>query len=187
MQGTFAAFRIGWFSVDLYSAYLPILMVLVPPALVKFVFATQQSLTQKYWRGVGYLILAGIAWAASIQVPNIPVGGSDSVSTHLMGGGIIVPLLYAYCKCRYISHKRALEMEEALSATFPAVVLRFAMFFAFSCAFGVLNEISELVLVNLHLDVINLNDADIDLAANTVGTVAAFIAMEVWRLVRPRK
>jgi hypothetical protein len=179
--------KIGFYTFDLYGAWLPLLLILAPPLLVKYIFPTRQSITQKYWHGVGYLIGAAVSWAASIHIPNLPVGGSESVTTHLMGGGLVAPFLFVYCKRRYINRDRTQKIYETLGLAFNPMVLRFAMLFAFSCTFGVVNELAELVFVSTAMDTIILNDTGSDLTANTVGTVVAFIGMELWRLRPARK
>lgn len=173
--------KFGFFTVDLYGVYLPLMLVLVPPALVKLVFATWQSKQQKYWYASRYLVGAAVSWSASIHIPNVPIGHSESVTTHLMGGAFVAPFLFVYCKRRYIGGERTV-MYEAINLAFNPMALRFALLLAFSCTFGVVNELAELLFVVTKLDTIDLNDTSSDLAANTVGTLVAFIGMEIWRL-----
>lgn len=174
-------FHLGWYSVDLYSTYLPVLIVLVPPVLVRVIFATQRSLYQGYWCGVGYLIGAALSWIASIHALNIPIGNSESTTTHIIGGALIVPFLYGYLHKRYLDRQRVSELKESLGITFDIRWIRFGAIFAFSSTFGVVNELAEATLVGARVMSIESSDTWNDLIANAVGTILAFAVMEIWR------
>lgn len=179
-------FKIGSFSVDLYSTYIPLFLVFLPPAVVRFVFATAATLRQSYWSGWGFLVAAGVAWVVSIQIPNLPVGSSDSVSTHLIGGGVVAPLLYLYCKRRYLSAQVVEAFYQGVEPKFNASWIRFLALFAFTSIFGVLNEIAEAALAGAGIMKSEASDTWSDLVANAAGTLFAFAVMELVRRMRVR-
>jgi hypothetical protein len=182
--GILLGFKIGGFSVDFYSTYIPILLVLMPPLVVRYVFATIQSRGQNYWCGVGYLVGAGVSWVVSIYAPNIPIGHSESTTTHLIGGAFIVPFLYAYLYARYLGDALSRNVKEDIGLLFNPRWVRFAALFALSCMFGVVNELFEAALAGAHIMTIDSADTWNDLIVNAVGTVLAFVAMELWRSAR---
>lgn len=174
-------FMIGDFSVDLFSVYIPVLLVVVPPVVVRFVFVTTYARQQPYWTGWKYLVAAAIAWAVSIQIPNIPIGNSESVSTHVMGGAFVAPLLYAYCKCRYLKGSLVRYFLDSLELRFNQRWLRFCVLFAFTSSFAVLNELAEAVLTIVGTTDIESADTWSDLIANAFGTLLGFAGMEAAR------
>ena len=165
------------FHVDLFSTYIPIALLILPWLFIRFLNRVTGRVRQvgkfPYLPHAWLLGAAGAAWFWSIQLWNLPVTpDSQSTTIHLMGGAIVAPALLAYLirGFGWSWPKRAGD--------------RFLLLFAFVNAFGILNEIAELVLNSVGSPTIYTRDTWWDLGTGAAGAVIAFAVMELFRLRR---
>jgi hypothetical protein len=158
---------------DLFSLYIPLAITVVPWLVVRFTgYWNYHAKGFPYWPHAWLLWLGGLGWALGIQLWNIPVSPStESTTMHLLGGAIVVPALYHYAL-------RAYGLKESGKAPIRLLLLLTAV-----TVFGLVFEMAELVM-NIAGSHINTSDTWWDLAANTVGTLLAFGAIEVVREFR---
>ena len=166
--GILLGFKVGSFSVDVYSVYIPAALCVVPWLLVRYVFRTNHTRTLPYKSNCWLLVASGVGWVVAVFAPNIPLGvSSDSITTHLVGGAFVAPMLFLYCMSVYQVDMRPWPWW-----------LRFFALFAFSCTFATFNELAEFALNTTGAMQIEHADTWIDLAANCTGTLCAYAAIE---------
>ncbi len=113
------------------------------------------------------LVIACLIYFMSWYVPSPLIEGRNtSFTTHVIGGGIFSGLLWLYIK-EQINWKGSWGME-------------LVSLFAFVSAFGVLNELFELTILQLHLvKKLNITDTSWDLLANTIGALVFWVIYKV--------
>lgn len=161
-------------NADFFSLYFPILLTFTPWLFVKLIgkfgFRRQFTASFPYWRHSWLLFLAGFAWAAAIQLWNIPISpDADSITTHLLGGAVVAPALLAYFIRGFGWHWPNSHLK------------RFILLLTFVTIFGLSNELIETVGTHLGLLKINTSDTWWDLSANTVGAILAYPFVEQFR------
>jgi hypothetical protein len=162
-------------NLDFFSFWFPLLLTVVPWLLIRWVLPNEHARVFKYWPSAWLLWLAGFAWAAAIQLWNIPIADTDSITTHLIGGAIVAPALLAY-----VMRGRGWTWPDSAGG-------RFLLLFVMVNMFGLVNEAVEVITNHLGFTRINISDTWWDLGSNAVGAVLAFVVMELWRRRRSRK
>ena len=142
----------------LFSIVVPIIIwALLPWAMRK--------VTTRHFVRDGLLLAACLCFFISWYLPSPLIHGMNTqLTTHVIGGGIFSGLLWLYAKK---------QLGWSISWPFELVTV-----FALVSSLGVLNELFELAMVELHLTRLSGADTWWDLLANTLG------ALLVWFLYR---
>lgn len=121
------------------------------------------KLTHKHLQRNMLLLVACIVYFLSWYLPSPLIQGQNtSFTTHFIGGGVFSGFVWLY-----------LKQEVKWKST---SIIELLSLFAFVSAFGVLNELFELVIVQLHLvKKLNITDTSWDLLANTIGGLAFWL------------
>lgn len=167
---TFTEFVLEFFknySVDMYSFYIPLGVLVFTPPITKSLQLIRRR-PRRMFQDIHLLGWFAFFWIVSIKAPNIPITGSDSVTTHLMAGLILAPVLYVYIV-------RLFDWQEPAAASGRFIRLMSAV-----ALFALANEAAELCLVVLGIAKINLADAPVDLAFGLLGGCLAFLIKEGW-------
>lgn len=142
----------------------PIISVAVPIVLAICVPLVLQKYGHKNerkhrWLLYGACVLFFISW----YLPSPLIDGQDtSFTTHFVGGGVFTGLLWLYLKL-------AIKWRDHW-------LIEVFSLFALVSALGCINELAELVMVKIGLARITLTDTNWDIAANSLGALAVYIA-----------
>lgn len=135
-------------------------LVVIPVAI----YAITSTINRRYKvRGSTlWLAVAALLFAASLFLPSPQIGGTDTEFwTHFFGGGFFIGILYVYFRPLI---KRKLRWYEDLAVLFVLV-----------SAFGVINELYELLALHIGIYHEKLDDTSWDLLANTLGALTFFV------------
>lgn len=139
---------------QIVSVVVPLVVFFSVPVLVR-------KLGGKSNKYLGWLAAACVLFFISWYLPSPLIEGRDtSFTTHFLGGGVFTGLLWYYVK-KSLGWKSNWA-SEAFSL------------FALVSALGVMNELFELLLKQLHLSRMTLTDTNWDLLANTLGALAFY-------------
>lgn len=158
----------------IYGVLIPVLLLVAPWFLVRFVFVTSQTRDLPYKNDAVYMWLASAFWLLSQLLPRVDVGGqTDTFVMHALGG-FVAALMFVYVVKSY-----KIKFAQAWQ---PWVGL-----FFFVSALGVLNELFEFFLMAIGVPGVVGGDEWWDLTANTLGAYAAYGAIVAARTVYKTK
>lgn len=142
-----------------------LLSIVVPITIWALLPWTMHKITTRHFERTGLLLAACLCFFISWYLPSPLIHGMNTqLTTHVVGGGIFSGLLWLYVKK---------QVGWNTSWFFELVTV-----FALVSSLGVLNELFELAMVELHLTRLSGADTWWDLLANTLG------ALLVWFLYR---
>jgi hypothetical protein len=143
------------------SVAIPLALYVAIPALIEAFTGTRPAKQT-------LLIIACLVYCISWYIPSPLIEGKDtSFSTHVIGGGIFCGFLWLYA----IQH-----LKWKLSVATEALSL-----YALVSAFGVANELFELLIVKLRIIRISPSDTWWDLLANTLGALVFWLCYRVYK------
>ena len=151
--------------------FFTFLSIIVPLVIYLLLPVVAQIVIGKPLKRDALLLIACLCYFISWYLPSPLIHGQDtSFTTHVIGGGVFSGFLWLYLK-RQLNWK-LLWIEEMMSL------------YAFVCAFGVANELFELLISELHLVRINGADTWWDLLANTLGAFVFWIGYRIVQKIR---
>ncbi|HEY1074446.1 MAG TPA: hypothetical protein VGE59_01955 [Patescibacteria group bacterium] len=147
-----------------------LIISIVVPLLIYFLFPPFLAyLTGKQVRPSGLLLVACFLYFISWYLPSPLIEGRNtSIMTHVVGGGL-------FCGFLWLDIKTTLGLK--FNIWFEVITL-----FALVSAFGVANELFELLIVQLKLVDLHLTDTSWDLVANTLGAVIFWVGYRLTRM-----
>jgi hypothetical protein len=156
----------------LYALVFPLLLLVGPWLVVRYVLTTAASRRMSYRQAAPYLLPAALVWAVAVWLPRVAIaeGATDTFWLHT-GGGVAAAILFWF--------------------TVRAYRLRFAhwwqeplFLYFFAAGLGATNELFEFGLSLAGILPDKGGDTWWDLTANTLGITLAFLAVRVAAVLR---
>lgn len=137
--------------------------IIVPAFIFIFYPLIIERLSKKQAKQNTLLLVTCFLYFVSWFLPSPLIEGRDtSFTTHVVGGGIFSGMLWLYTK-------QMLRLNSSW-------VIELLSLFAFVSALGVVNELFELIIFQLHLTSrLKITDTSWDLLANTLGVLLFWV------------